>query len=150
VTNKPSSFSLTLRSSCRLQSSVSDARRLKVFELIRVIVGWADPAPTLSRKRPTADLVSRKVLTPLLGHISLVILAQFAVFKTVQMQPWSVAPNIQRKQHSDERLGSCRRNWTLRRATLSTQRILLCSCSLVSSISSPVSFSALVHRSASP
>lgn len=55
------------------------------------LVGWADPAPTLSRKRPTADLVSRKVLTPLLGHISIVVLAQLAVFKTVQMQPWLVA-----------------------------------------------------------
>ena len=43
-------------------------------------MGWADPSPTLSRKRPTADLVSRKVLTPLLGQILLVVLSQFAVF----------------------------------------------------------------------
>jgi hypothetical protein len=52
------------------------------------IVGWTGPSPTLSRKRPTADLVSRKVLTPLLGQIALVVLGQLAIFKTVQLQPW--------------------------------------------------------------
>ncbi|KAJ5502001.1 ATPase P-type K/Mg/Cd/Cu/Zn/Na/Ca/Na/H-transporter [Penicillium fimorum] len=61
---------------------------------IAVFMGWADPAPTLSRKRPTADLVSRKVLTPLLGHILLVVLSQFAVFKTVQLQPWFLPPQL--------------------------------------------------------
>lgn len=54
------------------------------------LVGWTGPYPTLSRKRPTADLVSRKVLTPLLGQISIVILSQFTIFKTVQYQPWLV------------------------------------------------------------
>ncbi|CAG8392173.1 unnamed protein product [Penicillium salamii] len=61
---------------------------------IAIFMGWADPAPTLSRKRPTADLVSRKVLTPLLGHISIVVLAQVAVFETVQMQPWFMPPQL--------------------------------------------------------
>jgi cation-transporting ATPase 13A3/4/5 len=61
---------------------------------IAVFMGWADPAPTLSRKRPTADLVSRKVLTPLLGQILLVVLSQLAVFQTVQLQPWSVTITI--------------------------------------------------------
>ncbi|KAF3019501.1 hypothetical protein E8E15_003598 [Penicillium rubens] len=45
---------------------------------IAVFMGWADPAPTLSRKRPTADLVSRKL----------------AVFRTVQLQPWFLPPQL--------------------------------------------------------
>ncbi|KAJ5501698.1 ATPase P-type K/Mg/Cd/Cu/Zn/Na/Ca/Na/H-transporter [Penicillium expansum] len=61
---------------------------------IAVFMGWADPSPTLSRKRPTADLVSRKVLTPLLGQILLVVLSQFAVFETVQLQPWFLPPQL--------------------------------------------------------
>lgn len=56
----------------------------------RQLVGWTGPYPTLSRKRPTADLVSRKVLTPLLGQIILVVLAQLAIFQTIQTQPWYV------------------------------------------------------------
>ncbi|RCI13511.1 hypothetical protein L249_5504 [Ophiocordyceps polyrhachis-furcata BCC 54312] len=47
---------------------------------IAVIMGWAGPAPTLCRKRPTADLVSRKVLTPLLGVMGIC--------------PWYLAPKI--------------------------------------------------------
>ncbi|BCR83828.1 putative P-type ATPase [Aspergillus chevalieri] len=57
---------------------------------IAIFMGWTGPAPELSRKRPTADLVSRKVLTPLLGQIMICVLAQFTIFKTVQSQPWSV------------------------------------------------------------
>ena len=53
-------------------------------------MGWTGPYPTLSRKRPTADLVSRKVLTPLLGQICLVVLAQLVVFEIVQKQTWYV------------------------------------------------------------
>ncbi|KAJ5610075.1 hypothetical protein N7510_006794 [Penicillium lagena] len=58
---------------------------------LAIFMGWTGPYPALSRKRPTADLVSRKVLTPLLGQISIVILSQLAIFKTVQYQPWLVA-----------------------------------------------------------
>lgn len=54
-------------------------------------MGWTGPYPTLSRKRPTADLVSRKVLTPLLGQIVICVLAQFAIFKAVQSQPWYIS-----------------------------------------------------------
>lgn len=53
-------------------------------------VGWTGPYPELSRKRPTADLVSRKVLTPLLGQIMLCVLTQFVAYKTVQLQSWLV------------------------------------------------------------
>ncbi|KAJ5263741.1 hypothetical protein N7478_011346 [Penicillium angulare] len=61
---------------------------------IAIFMGWTGPYPTLSRKRPTADLVSRKVLTPLLGQIAMVALAQFVVFKTVQLQPWFLPPQL--------------------------------------------------------
>lgn len=44
----------------------------------------------LSQKRPTANLVSRKVLTPLLGQIAICILIQAVGFSAVRKQPWSV------------------------------------------------------------
>ncbi|KAJ5792184.1 uncharacterized protein N7503_008162 [Penicillium pulvis] len=61
---------------------------------IAIFMGWTGPYPTLSRKRPTADLVSRKVLTPLLGQIMMVVLAQLAIFQTVQTQPWFLPPQL--------------------------------------------------------
>ena len=54
----------------------------------RSIVGWNGPYPALSRKRPTASLVSRKVLTPLLGQVLLCIAIQFMGFEFVQRQTW--------------------------------------------------------------
>ncbi len=55
---------------------------------IAVFMGWTGAYPTLSRKRPTASLVSRKILTPLLGQIALCILIQAVAFDLVQKQPW--------------------------------------------------------------
>ena len=54
---------------------------------IAVFMGWTGPYPSLSRKRPTASLVSRKVLTPLLGQIVLCIVVQAIAFDLVQKQP---------------------------------------------------------------
>ena len=53
-----------------------------------LLVGWTGPYPTLSRKRPTASLVSRKVLTPLLGQVLLCIIIQLLVFEFVRRQRW--------------------------------------------------------------
>jgi cation-transporting P-type ATPase 13A2 len=53
-------------------------------------VGWSGPYPVLSKKRPTANLVSRKVLTPLLGQILLCICVQAAAFFIVREQEWYV------------------------------------------------------------
>ena len=53
-----------------------------------LIVGWTGPYPALSRKRPTASLVSRKVLTPLLGQVLLCIIIQLLGFEFVQRQTW--------------------------------------------------------------
>ncbi|KAJ5736601.1 uncharacterized protein N7483_001726 [Penicillium malachiteum] len=61
---------------------------------IAIFMGWTAPYPTLSRKRPTADLVSRKVLTPLLGQIAIVVIGQLVIFKTVQTQPWFLPPQL--------------------------------------------------------
>ncbi|KAL2866337.1 putative P-type ATPase [Aspergillus lucknowensis] len=62
---------------------------------IAIFMGWTAPYPTLSRKRPTADLVSRKVLIPLLGQITICILVQLVAYKSVQSQPWFQAPDIE-------------------------------------------------------
>jgi cation-transporting ATPase 13A3/4/5 len=62
---------------------------------IAIFMGWTGPCDILSRKRPTADLVSRKVLTPLLGQIVIVVFVQFLAYKSVQSQSWFRAPNIE-------------------------------------------------------
>ena len=51
-------------------------------------VSWAGPFSELCRKRPTADLVSRKVLTPLLGQMCIAIIIQAMAFIAVRRQPW--------------------------------------------------------------
>lgn len=61
---------------------------------IAVFMGWSGPAPTLHRKRPTADLVSRKVLTPLLGMMAVCIAIQATAYVTVKQQPWYKPPKI--------------------------------------------------------
>lgn len=53
-------------------------------------MGWTAAYPTLCRKRPTASLVSRKVLTPLLGQVLICILVQAVCFEAVRRQPWYV------------------------------------------------------------
>lgn len=69
---------------------------------IAIFMGWSGPYPSLSRKRPTASLVSRKVLVPLLGQIALCILVQALAFRTVQQQPWYTPPVLD-KNHSNAR-----------------------------------------------
>ena len=61
---------------------------------IAVFMGWAGPAPSLGPKRPTADLVSRKVLTPLLGVMAICILTQAVAYIAVREQPWYVPPKV--------------------------------------------------------
>jgi cation-transporting ATPase 13A3/4/5 len=55
---------------------------------IAIFMGWAGPYPRLAKKRPTASLVSRKVLVPLLGQIAICIVVQLIGFLWVQKQPW--------------------------------------------------------------
>ena len=59
-----------------------------------IVVGWTGAYPVLCRKRPTANLVSRKVLIPLLGQIAICILIQAVGFQAVRRQPWYVVLSV--------------------------------------------------------
>ncbi|KAI1075240.1 hypothetical protein F5B20DRAFT_560528 [Whalleya microplaca] len=61
---------------------------------IAIFMGWSGPSPVLSKKRPTADLVSRKVLTPLLGQMAICILIQAFAWITVRKQSWYIPPHV--------------------------------------------------------
>lgn len=65
---------------------------------IAVFMGWAGPAEKLCRKRPTADLVSRKVLVPLLGLMGVSIVIQAIAYVTVREQPWYLPPELSRDE----------------------------------------------------
>ncbi|EEP79196.1 P-type ATPase [Uncinocarpus reesii 1704] len=69
---------------------------------IAIFMGWIGPYSKLCRKRPTANLVSRKVLTPLLGQIVICILVQLTAFETVQGQEWYKPPKLNLKDTSIE------------------------------------------------
>ncbi|RDL35105.1 Cation-transporting ATPase [Venustampulla echinocandica] len=69
---------------------------------IAIFMGWAGPFPTLSRKRPTANLVSRKVLTPLLGQITICVLIQAITFIAVRKQPWFIPPHLDKEKSNIE------------------------------------------------
>lgn len=63
---------------------------------IAIFMGWTGPYRELSRKRPTASLVSRKVLTPLLGQIVICILVQLVGWVFVRQQRWYEPPVLDR------------------------------------------------------
>ncbi|PYH94983.1 hypothetical protein BO71DRAFT_378573 [Aspergillus ellipticus CBS 707.79] len=69
---------------------------------IAIFMGWTNPYPVLSRKRPTADLVSRKVLTPLLGQIIICVLTQLLTYEAVQSQPWFLPPLVDLEESNIE------------------------------------------------
>jgi cation-transporting ATPase 13A3/4/5 len=69
---------------------------------IAIFMGWAGPAPRLCRKRPTADLVSRKVLTPLLGFMLICIAFQAVTYVTVKEQSWYIPPVVHKDEPSIE------------------------------------------------
>jgi cation-transporting ATPase 13A3/4/5 len=69
---------------------------------IAIFMGWTGPYHELSRKRPTASLVSRKVLTPLIGQIIICVLTQFIGWWFVRKQPWYKPPIID-KDHSNSK-----------------------------------------------
>ncbi|KAJ6784857.1 hypothetical protein PWT90_00877 [Aphanocladium album] len=61
---------------------------------IAIFMGWAGPARILHTKRPISGLVSRKVLTPLLGLMSICIAVQAIAYITVREQQWYIPPVI--------------------------------------------------------
>ncbi|KKA25972.1 hypothetical protein TD95_002157 [Thielaviopsis punctulata] len=67
---------------------------------IAVFMSWGQPFHKLSRKKPTANLVSRKVLVPLLGQMVVIIAFQALVYVVVREQSWYIAPIVRhRKPH---------------------------------------------------
>ncbi|KAM5507570.1 hypothetical protein McanMca71_000837 [Microsporum canis] len=65
---------------------------------VAIFMGWIGPSPVLCRKRPTANLVSRKVLTPLLGQILICILIQATAYETVKIPKWYIPPKISHEE----------------------------------------------------
>lgn len=61
---------------------------------IAVFMSWAGPFPELGKKRPMADLVSRKVLAPLLGQMAICVAIQTIAFLAVRQEPWFIPPVI--------------------------------------------------------
>ncbi|KAM3513218.1 hypothetical protein MY11210_003160 [Beauveria gryllotalpidicola] len=61
---------------------------------IAIFMGWAGPARILHMKRPISGLVSRKVLTPLLGLMAICIAVQAIAYITVREQSWYIPPVV--------------------------------------------------------
>ncbi|ANB14233.1 Ypk9p [Sugiyamaella lignohabitans] len=61
---------------------------------IAIFMAWSKPFPVLSRKRPTANLVSRKVLVPLVGEIVILATFQIIIWMFARDQPWYIPPKI--------------------------------------------------------
>ncbi|KAG0083097.1 hypothetical protein BGZ92_011085, partial [Podila epicladia] len=59
---------------------------------IAVVMGRTEAYPLLNPKRPTANLVSKKVLTSLIGQIMIQSLFQAALFVIIRHQPWYTPP----------------------------------------------------------
>ena len=69
---------------------------------IAIFMGWTGPYHQLSKKRPTASLVSRKVLIPLLGQIAICILIQAIAFQVVHWQPWYIPPRLDKERSNTQ------------------------------------------------
>ncbi|KAI9271989.1 hypothetical protein BY458DRAFT_509141 [Sporodiniella umbellata] len=59
---------------------------------IAVYMGYTAAWPQLHHKRPTASLMSKKVLTSLIGQIVITSSFQLIAYWTVHLQPWYKAP----------------------------------------------------------
>ncbi|KAF9572172.1 hypothetical protein EC968_010179 [Mortierella alpina] len=69
---------------------------------IAVFMGRTEAYPILSPKRPTANLVSRKVLTSLIGQMVIQGCIQATMFFLVRQQPWYQPPKYERGQKNIE------------------------------------------------
>ncbi|CAO3563385.1 unnamed protein product [Mortierella alpina] len=69
---------------------------------IAVFMGHTEAYPVLSPKRPTANLVSRKVLTPLIGQMFIQGCFQATMFSLVRQQPWYQPPKYERGKKNIE------------------------------------------------
>ncbi|KAF9968325.1 hypothetical protein BGZ70_004966, partial [Mortierella alpina] len=69
---------------------------------IAVFMGHTEAYPVLSPKRPTANLVSRKVLTSLIGQMFIQGCIQATMFFLVRQQPWYQPPKYERGKKNIE------------------------------------------------
>lgn len=69
---------------------------------IAVFMGRTEAFPVLNPKRPTANLVSKKVLTSLIGHILIQFAFQGIVFWAVRRQEWYKPPVYHRGEKNIE------------------------------------------------
>ncbi|KAF8929411.1 hypothetical protein BGZ58_008955 [Dissophora ornata] len=67
-----------------------------------VFMGHTEAFPVLNPKRPTANLVSKKVLTSLIGQILIQSLFQGALFLIVRRQPWYTPPEYDSEEKNIE------------------------------------------------
>ncbi|OLL26120.1 putative cation-transporting ATPase [Neolecta irregularis DAH-3] len=77
---------------------------IDLFLILPIAVSMAntDPQDKLCSRRPTASLVSKKILTPLLGQIFLATILQFIVYHLVKIMPWYVPPFVDPDKSSIE------------------------------------------------
>jgi len=61
---------------------------------IAVFMGWAGPYYRLSPKPPPSNLVSKSVITSLVGHIIIFALVQLAILSLVTEQSWYIPPIV--------------------------------------------------------
>ncbi|KAG0260211.1 hypothetical protein DFQ27_003651 [Actinomortierella ambigua] len=69
---------------------------------IAVVMGRTEAYPVLHPKRPTANLISKKVLTSLLGNIAIQALFQVTLFILVRHQPFYTPPIFNREEKNIE------------------------------------------------
>ncbi|ODV92055.1 hypothetical protein CANCADRAFT_30324 [Tortispora caseinolytica NRRL Y-17796] len=59
---------------------------------VAIFMAWSKPYPKLSKKRPTSNLVSRKVLIPLISEIVICGLLQLFAWAMCLNKSWRIAP----------------------------------------------------------
>ncbi|KAL4080351.1 hypothetical protein V8B97DRAFT_2020959 [Scleroderma yunnanense] len=74
-------------------SSLGDFQVIFLSSLICFAVGRTAPFPKIHPKRPTASLISKKVLSSLVGQILITSAVQFWTFFWVRRQAWYLPPH---------------------------------------------------------
>lgn len=61
---------------------------------IAIFMSWSKPYSIIVKKKPTANLISPKIIIPLLGNISLLFAGQFLVWFIIRHEnfPWYIKP----------------------------------------------------------
>lgn len=59
---------------------------------LAIFMSWSQPYHKIIVKRPTANLVSPKILIPLMCHIAVILAFQVAIWLYVQTEPWYIKP----------------------------------------------------------